>query len=100
MDIGGNSACALLTDGTAKCWGNNAAGGLGDGTTVDRNLPVAVLSVASATSVSYGNYAGCALNSDGSVKCWGDNGYGQLGDGTTTSRSTAAPVSGGAIFYK
>lgn len=33
---------ALMADGTVKAWGENAAGELGDGTRVDRNLPVTV----------------------------------------------------------
>lgn len=35
-----------MTDGTVKYWGHNAYGGLGDGTTVDRLVPVGVSSLA------------------------------------------------------
>jgi alpha-tubulin suppressor-like RCC1 family protein len=31
VTAGGSHACALLTDGTARCWGSDAFGELGDG---------------------------------------------------------------------
>ncbi|MBU1510633.1 hypothetical protein KKD52_09765, partial [Myxococcota bacterium] len=39
---GASSSCALLEDGTVRCWGRNDQGTLGDGTTSTRTLPVAV----------------------------------------------------------
>jgi alpha-tubulin suppressor-like RCC1 family protein len=86
--------CALVPDGTARCWGNNASGQLGDGTTQDRYQPVAVSGISGAIAVATGESAACALLTGGTVKCWGYNGNGQLGDGTTTTRSTPVTVSG------
>lgn len=40
---GGSSTCAILTDGTVRCWGANDDGQLGDGTKTDRTTPVAVV---------------------------------------------------------
>jgi hypothetical protein len=40
---GGDHSCALLVDGTVDCWGRNASGQLGNGTTgASINLPGAV----------------------------------------------------------
>ena len=62
------------------------AGQLGDGTvTAQRNTPVDVVGIATATSVALGYWHACALLNGGAVKCWGANDHGQLGDGTNTS---------------
>jgi alpha-tubulin suppressor-like RCC1 family protein len=40
--VGATSSCATLTDGTARCWGLNLNGQLGDGTEAPSGSPVAV----------------------------------------------------------
>jgi alpha-tubulin suppressor-like RCC1 family protein len=39
---GGSASCAIMAGGTLWCWGRNADGELGDGTTTARELPVLV----------------------------------------------------------
>ena len=73
--------CALLADGTVRCWGDNYAGELGDGTTTDRPSPVAVPGITTATAISAGFEDTCVLLADGTVRCWGRNDAGQLGGG-------------------
>jgi len=63
--------CALLSSGTAWCWGDNSSGQLGDGTTNDRLTPVRVLIPASSVDISAGNTLSCSRLSDGAVWCWG-----------------------------
>ena len=92
---GQNHACAVTTGGDVKCWGSNASGELGDGTTLERLTPTPVSSLGSgvASIVAGGNHA-CTVTTGGAARCWGFNTYGQLGDGTTTTRLVPTPVIG------
>ncbi|HVY44777.1 MAG TPA: chromosome condensation regulator RCC1, partial [Minicystis sp.] len=85
-------ACAVSSDGSVRCWGNNDRGQLGDGTFgIDRLTPTVVPSL-TATTVAAGLWHTCAGLQDGTVRCWGDNEYGQLGDGTTQTSTQPGPV--------
>ena len=92
--VGAGFNCAMLDNGTVKCFGWNDSGQLGidnDTQMGDDTGEMALLTGINlgtgrtATAISAGGYHACALLDNGSVKCWGGNGYGQLGiDNTTT----------------
>ena len=87
---GMSHSLALCSDGTVAAWGANGAGQLGDGSTLDRGIPMAVnTAVGSAlhgktvVAISAGNNQSLALCSDGTVAAWGANENSQLGDGSS-----------------
>ena len=76
LSTGSSHACALTADGTAYCWGSNVRGSLGDGTFVDRPIPIAVIGGFKFTSISAGHDHTCALTATGVAYCWGGFNYG------------------------
>lgn len=79
--------CAVV-NGKAWCWGRNADGQLGNGSTKDAATPTAVIGLSSgATKIAVSNREGgddhaCAVVG-GAAKCWGNNYLGQLGKGVS-----------------
>ncbi|MFM7618137.1 MAG: RCC1 domain-containing protein [Actinomycetes bacterium] len=96
LAAGSTSMCAVLDNGTVKCWGLNYDGELGLGDTNDRGdgpgemgdaLPVVALGTGrTATQLTAVGDHTCALLDNGTVKCWGRNDSGQLGLGATNDR--------------
>ncbi|MCS6774127.1 MAG: hypothetical protein NZ693_08455 [Thermoflexales bacterium] len=95
LSAGDGYTCALLRDGSVRCWGTNRFGQLGDGTTLTRPEPVQVRQLggnAQAISASSTSHA-CAVVAS-SVACWGSNNEGQLGVQRVVQSSIPVPVSG------
>jgi len=93
---------ALSSTGQLYTWGLNVYGQLGDGTTTNSDVPVAVSAGAipagaTITQIAAGALHSLALSSTGQLYTWGLNEYGQLGDGSTTNSSVPVAVSAGAI---
>jgi cysteine-rich repeat protein len=91
ISAGDLHACAILVDGSVKCWGDNSSGKLGIGDTERRgddpgemgeSLPTVHLGTSKkAIAIAAGLHHTCAILEDGSVKCWGSNMGGKLGIG-------------------
>jgi alpha-tubulin suppressor-like RCC1 family protein len=86
--------CAVLAGGTVRCWGSNDFGQIGDGTTTDRPLPVAIAGLVGATAVAGGDGHTCAAVGSAAVaaECWGLGSSGQLGNGATPSSPVLTPT--------
>jgi len=91
----GDSAYALLSDGTVLAWGRNDLGQLGLGVPSERflpnlvqNLPASVVAIAAAGDAAY------AVLADRTVWAWGRGDLGQLGDGALTTSYDPVPVPG------
>jgi alpha-tubulin suppressor-like RCC1 family protein len=87
-------SCALIDDGSVRCWGFGGRGELGDGTGVSSSTPVTVEGIDTATDISQGLAHTCVLLPGGSAKCWGYNLWGSLGDGSNTNRNSPVDVVG------
>jgi alpha-tubulin suppressor-like RCC1 family protein len=90
-----NHSCARLADGSARCWGHNASGQLGDSSTTQALVPVTVSGLTASVSLSARGNSSCAVLARGTARCWGNNDYGQLGDASSgTNRLTPVGVVG------
>jgi len=97
ISAGDGETCALDTVGTAYCWGLNEYGNLGNGTTTNSDVPVAVdtsgaLAGKTLTHISAGGEHVCALDTSGVAYCWGENESGDLGDGATADSDVPVAI--------
>ena len=85
-------SCAITSTGQAYCWGSNASGRLGIGTTEALSLvPAAVAGGLSFQSIDVGDHS-CAVTTTNAVYCWGPGGSGRLGNGATANQLAPMPV--------
>jgi alpha-tubulin suppressor-like RCC1 family protein len=89
--------CAVRSDGTLWCWGDNMAGEAGLGAVSGTLVPMQVGTATDWTSVVAGNSHTCGLRGD-KAYCWGDNFDGTLGDGSFTRQTTPVPVAASASW--
>jgi alpha-tubulin suppressor-like RCC1 family protein len=85
--------CAVKTDSSLWCWGDNTNGQLGNGNTLGTKAPTQVAGTGWA-QVSSNYQHTCAVKSDGSLWCWGLNANLQLGDPTAAFSMTPIQVDG------
>jgi len=84
VSTSGGHTCAVKTDSTLWCWGQNTRGQLGLGDKPQMWTPQQVGT--GYASVSAGWLGTCAVRTDRSLWCWGNNDRGQLGLGDTGLR--------------
>jgi|GEM_PF-972336 len=102
VSAGDGHSLALTDAGNLYAWGGNGFGQLGDGTTTNRVIPIAVdrgeMPIGETIIQIYAGYRhSLALTDAGNLYAWGPNWNGQLGDGTTTQRNTPVAVDRGVI---
>lgn len=94
VHCGESHTCAILTNGSVRCWGRGVEGQLGyeNGINIGDNPgempPPDVKLTGNVSQLSLGSRFTCALFSDGSVRCWGLGASGQLGSGSTANIGT------------
>lgn len=77
LSASSSQICAVLSNATVKCWGEEIEGVAAPGTFTS-----------SVADVSVAEQHACAVLHSGSVECWGDDSHGQLGDGDNDSSGT------------
>ena len=113
MSAGYDGSCAVLTDSTARCWGGNGSGLLGNIATLCSpgdfrcdsrqnysKTPVTVVDPADTANaligisgISAGTSHTCARMTNGTARCWGVGLVGQLGTNATANAPTPVTVS-------
>ncbi len=101
VSAGNGDTCALVTDDTVWCWGDNLYGKLGDNESspVNQQYPVHVVGyggppyLPNVTEVSASFNHTCAVSA-GTVYCWGNGSNGKLGRGSTTDSHSPVPATG------
>jgi alpha-tubulin suppressor-like RCC1 family protein len=72
VSAGAYHSLALKADGTVWAWGKNYSGQLGDGSNIQRTLPVQVLGLTGIAAIAGGRDFSLALKADGTVWAWGE----------------------------
>jgi hypothetical protein len=71
--------CAIMTDGTVRCWGRMFFGRTGAAPIYDDlREPTAIDGITDARELAIGSKHVCVLSSGGKLACWGSNSEGQI----------------------
>jgi alpha-tubulin suppressor-like RCC1 family protein len=88
---GEHHACALRSDGTVSCWGNNNLAQLGRGSNVPEwtPTPAPTMSLTGVVQLEASAAMTCARTAAGDVYCWGGGGGAWRGSNSDTCGSTS-----------
>ncbi|HUS22383.1 MAG TPA: hypothetical protein VMZ66_10265, partial [Aeromicrobium sp.] len=90
VSAGGTHTCAIRSNGSLYCWGNDSDGQVGNGASFGSTTnPVQITSATDWKTVSAKGNDTCAIRSTGKLYCWGDDGVGQVGNGSITGDVTS-----------
>jgi len=87
LQTGDDHACAMISPGDFRCWGDNSEGQLNGtpGVPADTTaIPPVTVSLTGISLTKPGGFHTCGLTADATVRCWGANYAGQLGIGAVT----------------
>jgi len=91
--VGASHACAVTGDKHVACWGANASGELGTGTTVPSTVPLLALGgLVGVRRVAAGVETTCAVTDGGATWCWGLDDRDQLGRGICPLCDSKTPM--------
>ncbi|MBI3503143.1 MAG: T9SS type A sorting domain-containing protein [Bacteroidetes bacterium] len=93
ISCGTEHSLSLCSNNSARSWGANTYGSLGDATTTPRSTPVQVMGLIGVIAVAGGSIHSLFLKNDSTVWACGYNGEGELGDGTSTNQLMPVQVS-------
>ncbi len=79
---GSYAACAVLTDGSAKCWGDSTEYPLIPGAPRRLHASAVPIPLKGIAELHVSIHHACARLTDGRVACWGRNQFSELGDGS------------------
>ena len=101
LGTGENHSLAITETGELYAWGLNNFGQLGDGTTINRNIPTRISDSTNWEEVFGGKFHSLASkkNSEHLVYSWGGNQFGQLGHGTANPAVVATPMKTKALVF-
>jgi alpha-tubulin suppressor-like RCC1 family protein len=100
LSAGGYHSLGTRQNGTARAWGFNNSGQLGDGTTVAKSSPVLVVGgFTNWCQVSAGGQHSLGVRTNGTAWAWGIGTNGRLGDNTAVNKSSPVGLVGGFINW-
>jgi hypothetical protein len=91
VSAGATFTCAVRTDNSVYCWGQNTSGQLGIGNQTQMTTPTLVPGAAGAIGITSGRFFNCTWTGTKNY-CWGRNQGGELGVGQAAGSYLSVPT--------